>query len=119
MEGLKLKGVWVQALGFLPDAEVLEGFPVSVGSNGVQGEQGEQGLGSRDFPTQAAAFQAVTVLRQMFGQVFGQVAAGAFDHAAPGSGYPDRATDGQVFVGLEAVPVGLQEPGPCAELDLR
>ena len=106
MDGLKWKGVWVQALGFLPDSEVLQGFPISVGSNGAQGEHG---LGSGDFPTHAAAFHAVAV----FHSVFGQVTAGSFDHAGG-----DRATRGQVVAVLHAVQVGFQEPGQCAELDL-
>ena len=105
-DGLKLQSVWVEALGFVWDAEVLEGFPIAVGSDGAQGEQG---LGAGDFPTPAAAFQAVAV----FHSVFGQMAAGAFDHTGG-----DRATGGEVFVVLRAVQVGFQKPGQCAELDL-
>ena len=106
MDGLQLKSGCVQALGFVLDAEVLEGFPIAVGSDGAQGEQG---LGAGDFPTPAAAFQAVAV----FHSVFGQMAAGVFDHAGG-----DRATRGEVFVVLQAVPVGFEEPGQRAELDL-
>ena len=106
VDGLPLKSGWVEALGFVLDAEVLESFPIAVGSDGAQGEQG---LGAGDFPTPAAAFQAVAV----FHSVFGQMAAGAFDHTGG-----DRATGGEVFVVLRAVQVGFQKPGQCAELDL-
>ncbi len=100
VDGLPLKSGWVEALGFVLDAEVLESFPIAVGSDGAQGEHG---LGAGDFPTHAAAFHAVAV----FHSVFGQMAAGAFDHAG-----------GEVFVVLQAVQVGFQEPGQRAELDL-
>lgn len=57
---MNLRGIGVQALDFVVDTELLEGFPIAVGTDGLQSEHG---VGSRDFPTRAAAFQAITVVR--------------------------------------------------------